>query len=326
MIRFLFLLLLVLYSENSISAPYRLAFGSCNKQDGNQDIWLDLVQAKPAMFMWIGDAVYTDGRVAKEMERSYLDLFNHPNYVRARTQVPIIGVWDDHDYGRNNSGAENPIKKEAQQIFLNFLGEQMGSARRTQEGVYASYDVVHEGIKIKLILLDTRYFRGKANQKTSEFLGEAQWTWFEDVLDKSQADLHLIVSGTSVLSGKLPASEQWENFPDEMARLFAVIQKRKAKNVVFLTGDRHFAGVIERKVSGASYVEIMSSGINHDVIRGAPRAFMSRIYKGQAWFDKHIGILDISKAEKEIEIRFRNLSVGQVMRDRYTLRLPMESK
>ncbi|MBX9768426.1 MAG: alkaline phosphatase family protein [Bdellovibrionales bacterium] len=323
MIRFLFLSLLVLYSEISISAPYRLAFGSCNKQEGDQEIWLDLVQAKPAMYMWIGDAVYANAVDAKQLESSYLKLFNHPNYVKMRTSIPVIGVWDDHDYGRNNSGAENPIKKQSQQIFLNFLGEQLASARRHQEGVYASYDVVHEGLKIKMILLDTRYFRGKPFQKNSEFLGEAQWAWLGEVLDHSKADLHLIVSGISVLSGRLPRSEQWENFPADMTRLFSAIQKRKTKNVVFLTGDRHFAGVIERKVNGVPYVELMSSGINHDVVKGAPRAVMHGIYKGKAWFDKHIGILDISKNEREIEIQFRNLSIGQVMRDRYALKLPL---
>jgi alkaline phosphatase D len=323
MIRFLFLSLLMVLPELSTAAPYRLAFGSCNKQDGNQDIWNDLVHAKPAMFMWIGDSVYADATDSKHLEAQYNKLYDHPNYRKMRAAIPLIGIWDDHDYGRNNSGVENPIKKQAQQIFLNFIGEQASSNRRQQEGLYTTYDVNHDGLKIKVIMLDTRYFRGKPFQKDSDMLGAAQWTWFENVLDHTNADLHLIVSGISVLSGKLPRSEQWENFPKDMTRLFETIQKRKTKNVVFLTGDRHFAGVLQRKVNGFPYVELMSSGINHDVKPGIPRKFMSNMYGGMAWFDKHIGLLDIARNGKEIEINYRNLLVGSAIRDRFYMKLSL---
>jgi alkaline phosphatase D len=328
--RYLILSLMLLIPNLSIGSPYRLAFGSCNKQEYNQDLWSDVIQAKPAMFMWIGDAIYGNGKDAKSIEESFLSLYNHPQYRKFRTAIPVVGSWDDHDYGLNNSGAENPIKKEVQQLYLNFIGEPPTSSRRTQEGLYTSYDINHEGLKIKMILLDTRYFRGKPMMKLrgspaerkSEMLGETQWKWLEQILDDSQADLHLVVSGTSVLSPHIPQSEQWENFPQEMDRLFRAIQKRKTKNVVFLTGDRHFAGVIERKVNGISYIELMSSGMNFGVRRFVPKPVIQALYKGRSWFDPHVGILDITKHEKEIEVQYRNLSVGPIMRDRYSLRMP----
>ena len=311
------------WTSPSWAEAYRLAFGSCNKQNGNQDIWLDLVRAKPQMFMWIGDSVYANATDPKKLEAEYAKLLTHPNYARARASIPMIGIWDDHDYGKNNSGAENPIKKEAQQIFLNFLGEQGASSRRRQEGLYASHDIVHDGVKVKIILLETRYFRTSPAQKQSQLLGQEQWAWFERVLAESDANVHFVVSGISVLSSVLPASEQWENFPEDMSRLFRAVQKYKTKNVVFLTGDRHFAGVIERKINAISYVELMSSGINHHVLPGPPRAVMHSIYKGLAWFDKHIGLLDIERNGEHVEIHFRNLLRGDIIRNRYSLKLSL---
>lgn len=319
-----FLLFVLAWSPMSWGETYRLAFGSCNKQNGNQDIWKDLVRAKPKMFMWLGDSVYADATDPKKLEAEYAKLLSHPNYAKARASIPMIGIWDDHDYGKNNAGIENPIKKESQQIFLNFLGEQSASERRRREGLYASHDIVHDGVQAKIILLETRYFRTSRAQKHSKLLGEDQWVWLERTLADSKADVHFLVSGISVLSGLLPASEQWENFPSEMSRLFLALQKSNTKNVVFLTGDRHFAGVIERKINQVKYVELMSSGINHHVLPGPPRTFMLSIYKGLAWFDKHIGLLDMERKGKEFEVRFRTLSRGDIIRDRYALKLSLD--
>ena len=41
-----------------------------------------------------------------------------------------MATWDDHDYGKNDSGIESPTKKEAQQVFLDFLNIDSSSQRR----------------------------------------------------------------------------------------------------------------------------------------------------------------------------------------------------
>lgn len=95
-------------------------------------------------------------------------------YARLRELVPVLGVWDDHDYGLNNGGKEFQDKERsqvclrepacarvplalntlnstshvlplshslscAQDIFLNFLEEPADSPRRAHPGIYASY-------------------------------------------------------------------------------------------------------------------------------------------------------------------------------------------
>jgi hypothetical protein len=32
-------------------------------------------------------------------------------------KTPIIGIWDDHDYGKNDGGVEYAKKKESQQLY-----------------------------------------------------------------------------------------------------------------------------------------------------------------------------------------------------------------
>ncbi len=38
----------------------------------------------------------------------------------------VLATWDDHDYGKNNSGADNPKKDESKLWFLKFPGMSTG--------------------------------------------------------------------------------------------------------------------------------------------------------------------------------------------------------
>ncbi len=58
-------------------------------------------------------------------------------YERMRQQVPIVGVWDDHDFGMDNSGKEYKNKETAKKLYLDFLDEPMNSTRRNfYDGTY----------------------------------------------------------------------------------------------------------------------------------------------------------------------------------------------
>lgn len=75
--------------------------------------------------------------------------------------MPIIGVWDDHDYGINNGGNTNTRKDIMKQIYLNFIKEPLNTARRLEKdtGIYQDYIITDSksNIKIIIILLDVRY-------------------------------------------------------------------------------------------------------------------------------------------------------------------------
>lgn len=58
---------------------------------------------------------------------------------------------------------------------MEFLDEPKQSPRWTQEGLYTSYTFGENNKKIKIIILDVRYFAEKDN-----ILGEKQWIWLEN--------------------------------------------------------------------------------------------------------------------------------------------------
>jgi len=46
----------------------------------------------------------------------------------------VIGVWDDHDYGKNDGDSEMSDKYRNRGLWLDFIGEPYDSERRQQEG------------------------------------------------------------------------------------------------------------------------------------------------------------------------------------------------
>lgn len=236
---------------------HRIAFGSCNSQNHKQPLWQSISQQKPDLFIWGGDNVYAETKNPALIERAYEKQNQNNDYQNFKKQTAIIGTWDDHDYGHDNGNGTFAGKKLSQQYLLDFLDEPLDSPRRFQEGVYTSYEFGEGPQKVKIILLDNRYF--KALDKDYPLLGKDQWTWLEAELIHSTASLHLIVAGLSILSPKMPITEEWADHRVELNRLLNLLKKHKVKAPLMLTGDKHFTSIFKRY----GHLEFMASGMTH---------------------------------------------------------------
>lgn len=249
-----------------------IAFGSCSRQSLPQPLWDDIVAQKPDVWVWLGDNIYGDSESMDTLRAKYATQKSNPVYQQLRQSSSIIGIWDDHDYGVNDGGKEYPKRKESQQVMLDFLDEPANSPLRKQEGAYSAHTYGPKGKRVKVILLDARYFRdplkkeGKTNvaDPTGKILGETQWQWLEKELTNSDADMHIIGSGIQILPEE-HVYEKWANFPTERERLLDLLGKTKPKGTFLISGDRHMAEVSRVSVPGLGYelYDITSSGLTH---------------------------------------------------------------
>src|SRR5262245_2298878 len=177
----------------------RIAFGSCNAVQFPQPIWKAVVASKPDLWIWTGDIVYAKSDSAiDDIRAAYATQKKQPEYLQLRESCPIIGVWDDHDYGLDNGGKEDPIKRESQIALLDFLDEPTDSPRRKQAGVYAKYSYGPPGKRVQVILLDTRYNREEPGAK-ADVLGVEQWRWLEQTLHDDDAQITVLVSSIQII-------------------------------------------------------------------------------------------------------------------------------
>ncbi len=252
----------------------KIAFGSCNKQYLDQSYWDKIAAEETDLWVWLGDNIYADTRSMRKMKGIYNDQKNNIYYKKMNEQTPVIGIWDDHDYGKNDAGSDYVKKVESKKLMLEFLDVPKSNPAWNREGGYQSYSIGSAGEKVKFILLDARYFRDELEPNTKSrhrylpnengtILGDAQWEWLEKELKNSDANIHIIASGIQFIATD-HFFEKWSLFPEERERLFELIKRVNPKNPMLWSGDRHISEVskIDLGLENPLY-DITCSGLTH---------------------------------------------------------------
>jgi alkaline phosphatase D len=277
---------------------FRIAFGSCNKQWKPNYMWRAIINCKPDLWIWLGDSIDAATEDMDYLKSQYEKQKRDPDYAELRRKCPIIGTWDDNDYGMKNGTRHYQKKAESQQLFLDFIDEPKDSPRRKQEGVYASYLYGDPGRRIRVILLDLHY-DADAPGPDSDLLGSDQWEWLEKELRDSKDDVVIIGSSLQLLSCEHPY-EHWGNYPKSRGRILQLLANTKPKLTVILSGDRHLAEIFKSDVSGLPYAlyDVTSSGLTHHVdFFYHLRAFFSpeknQYRVGNPFYENNFGVIDI---------------------------------
>ena len=136
---FLFVLSVNSYSNQEILT---LGFGSCLHQDRSMAILKTIEKKELDLFMFIGDNVYgdqEDGELDK-LIRTYKQQYNNlENFLK---NVSTEFIWDDHDFGINDGGADYRFKRRAQELYLDFWEITKEDDRSNRDGIYFSKDKI----------------------------------------------------------------------------------------------------------------------------------------------------------------------------------------
>ena len=310
---------LAFYPKDFSQPLTRIGFGSCNDQDKPQPHWQTLTDAQIGLWIWLGDNIYADAEEANVFQRKYGTQLNRPEYMAFRKATPIIGTWDDHDYGVNDGGKGFSLKQQSQEHLLNFLDEPASSPRRKQEGVYTAYTFGPSGKQVKFILLDNRSFAGKPGPQ-ADLLGKAQWEFLEKELKNNQAQVTFIGSGTQMLP-RDHRWEKWSNFPKSRKRLLDLIRKSGKGGVLLLSGDRHLheISIVNDEHTPYPLIEFTSSGLTHAYTE--LKEEFNRYRVGPVFKQQGFGIVEINWSGPETVIHLQARDMSNKVKLQYDVRL-----
>jgi alkaline phosphatase D len=274
----------------------RITFGSCAGDwgdDPSQPVFNTLASHNPNLMLWLGDNIYYD-RGKKEWE-SELAMENRWQLQRSLSNLqPFLSstshaaIWDDHDYGPNDSDRTYRHREYSLKLFQDYWPQY--KYPNPEDGVYHKISLN----QVDIFMLDTRFHRdpNDAQGLNKSLLGESQWSWLQQELLSSKAEFKIIVSSMQFLA-EYHSYEAWKMFSREKQRLIGVLKAHDVEGVLFLSGDRHFGEVLLDKESlNYPLYEMTASPLAAGVGRGPKDADVPRRVEGTMVSAEHFGQLD----------------------------------
>ena len=217
---------------------------------GDSSIFETMAKTGAAFHVWMGDNWYT-----REVDfGSAWGLNYRASHDRAQkiiqpflASMPQYAIWDDHDYGPDNSGKSFYLKNESREIFKNYMLNP--SYGEEGKGIYTKINYSD----VEMFLTDDRFFRSEDDMpdsvnglpsKDKHFFGPMQMDWLKNSLEFSTATFKIIVIGSQILN-PLGKSESMQRYTAEYNELINFIKNQKINGVVFFTGDRHHSEIIK---------------------------------------------------------------------------------
>ena len=293
-------------------------------------IWDRMLTHDADFIMLLGDQLYVDDfdfvarQKATEFDlwTRYIDSFRKIPLFQNRKLIPIFAVWDDHDFGTNNSDRTFKLKKTAKKVFQAFFGGEniKNHVQFSGSGVGFSFS----GFGQKFVLMDTRYYKDPNGKNAYSLWGKKQHQWMLNQLKDSTDPLWLangvqFFAQATVVTRKDGSKKQVnETFMDDNPGHFKQLMKdlkKSARPVVFLSGDIHYSEIaeVEPSLLGYKTYEITSSPIHSYIFRskGPEESWLKNPRRIMSVKEHNYLVIDSKRTGDKLNLRIESFGVKQ---------------
>lgn len=249
-------------------AKAKIALVSCmrdTRAEFQAPMWKALAETKPDLVFLLGDNVYVDdetefvGGVTEErIWRRYVETRMTLDFYHWKTLVPALAVWDDHDFGLNNTYGDTPWRQVSTDVFRNLYAQDAIMPEVTWgPGIATAYTAYGQ----RFYLMDNRSFRDHP------IIGKTHWgSTQEDWIVKNLGGNKLpgwIMNGSQIFSGYRSGWGYETGHAGSLKKMLKRFSELEAP-VLFCSGDVHYSEVmkIEDTYLGYQSTEITSSSMH----------------------------------------------------------------
>lgn len=198
--------------------------------------------------LWLGDHIYLrDADLVHPwgMNRRWRSVRATPELQTLLAAVPHYAIWDDHDYGPNDSNRSFAFKAESQKLFQRYWANP-GAGLPNAPGTFTNFALGDT----TFFLLDDRTYRAAdtlADEGPEKTLyGASQLDWLKNALMQSRAAFKIIAGGSQFLNDA-SRFEGCQHFPTEREGFLTWLARNRIDGVLFLSGDRHHSELLRRE-------------------------------------------------------------------------------
>lgn len=263
-------------------------------------IFSNMAEEDAEFMIWLGDNTYF--REVDWNSRSGI-YYRHTHTRNVKEMQPLLSnmhhyaIWDDHDYGPNDSDGTYALKDVTREAFTDFWANPNYGVSGL-EGITGSF-VWND---CAFYMLDNRWYRTPQSAEGT-ILGEKQLTWLIDALRTSKASINFICVGGQVVSD-VAGFENHAVFGAERKKILRLIDDYDIQNVVFLTGDRHHSEVSKYTTpDGDDIYDITASPITSGAYDHSKEKNTFRLKKDAIIGENNYAVLEVTGKRKNRKLK-----------------------
>jgi phosphodiesterase/alkaline phosphatase D-like protein len=178
---------------------FNFAFASCARTASSHPVFQTILRNTPLFFLHVGDFHYLDIKQNNRdaFRRGYDLVLASPTQSALYRNVPFVYMWDDHDFGGNDSNAEANVHEAARLTYQEYVPHYPLVAGSGNVPIHHAFTVG----RVRFILTDLRSSRVPITAPDNDektMLGDAQKRWFKSELLAAKGKYPLIFWVTSV--------------------------------------------------------------------------------------------------------------------------------
>ena len=300
----------------------RIALGSCYHPSLKSGIFNEITAQNPDVFVFLGDNVYaadeSDDPTLMSLRESYANLSAVESFAALRESTPLLVAWDDHDYGKDDAGGDFKYRDFSESLYEYVWNIEPSDERTSRPGVYFEQTLGPTDKQVQFITLDTRSFRTpltrhpdqdigryvESQDPNQSVLGEPQWKWLEEQLQKP-ANIRIIITPIQLIADG-HHWESWRVMPTERERLYRLLSSSMANGVIVVSGDRHSAAIYELaefepyplyELTTSSLNVPLTSFVKNPVDEPGPHRLIKPFY------ESNYGLIDINWDAGELSMK-----------------------
>jgi len=255
--------------------------------------------ANLALFIHMGDLHYRNDLPFLGLKEDYLDDYRH-NYDLVMTQdrqknlyqnIPLAYIWDDHDYGFNDSDGSYDQKYLASEAYREQvpsypLAEDLNKTK-CEGAIYQSFVIG----RVRFIMTDSRFHQDPINAEDSlnkTLLGKSQKSWLLEQFKISKSQQLKNQEGLIIWVNSIPWIAQandlktgsWNKFERERNEIANFIKEHDIDKLLMISGDAHMLALDDGQTGtannyatggGGSFPVIQASSLDSiGSIKGGP--------------------------------------------------------
>ena len=228
------------------AASFTVAVAAGARTNSNGSVFDTIRELDPDLYINTGDLHYRNihENSQSQFRSAYAQVHASATQSALYRSLPIAYVWDDHDYGPNDSNANAASRPAAWATYRTHVPHyELPSG---DDGpIYQAFTIG----RVRFVMTDTRSLR---QPDDGVLLGEAQLEWFFDELLEAR-DTHALtvwINSIPWIGDSNPSADNWPGYAEEREEIGRFLHRHDITNFVMLGGDAHMVAIDDGTNSG----------------------------------------------------------------------------